>query len=172
MTLAAVPSAVNLARLLVRFNLYRWAFDAGFIRRVVAVAEKLVVHAVATTGVVEDEPLYAAAFDDLDVIVVRLRIFAGRVVVEVWDRTEAPPHEALATALAVTDAERWDFAVPLPGCRVVWCLVAPQPVAGVVEGWLPQRVPAPTRPGAGVRAAGPVNKELLERVLEGLRHVL
>ncbi len=176
LTLAAVPSAVNQARWLVRFDLGRWGFEAGFVRRVEVVAEELVVHAVATTGVTEDEPLYAAAFDDLDVLVVRLRTFAGRVVVEVWDCTEAAPHERLARSVAVAEAEWWDFAVPLPGRRVVWCVVAPECAAGDgAEGSLPQRVPAPARSGAGVAPAGwagSVDTALLCRVLDGLRRVL
>jgi hypothetical protein len=173
LTLAAVPSAVNQVRLLALVNLERWGFDAGFVRRVVTVAEEVVVHAVATTGVTEDEPLFAAVFDELDVIVVRLRTVAGRVVVEVWDRTEAPPHEDLAAGLAGAGVDRWDFAVPLPGRRVVWCVVAPEHAGGgVTDGSLPRRVPAPTRPGTGVSSARPVDPALLVRVLEGLHRVL
>jgi anti-sigma regulatory factor (Ser/Thr protein kinase) len=170
LTLAALPSAVNQARLLVELILTRWAFDKAFIRRVEAVADELVVHAVATTGVTDDEPLYAAAFDNLDVIVVRLRTFAGRVVIEVWDRTEAAPLELLAESAAVADAEHWDFAVPLPGRRVVWCVMSPACAAGDTrERSLPQRVPAPTRPGGDKPLATPVDTAVLLRVLDGLR---
>jgi hypothetical protein len=173
LTLAALPSAVNQARLLVELILTRWAFDKAFIRRVEAVADELVTHAVATTGVTDDEPLYAAAFDDLDVLVVRLRTFAGRVVVEVWDHTEAAPLELLTGSAAVADAEHWDFAVPLPGRRVVWCVMAPGCAAGDTgEGPLPQRVPAPTRPEVGMPQADPVepvDTAVLLRVLDGLR---
>src|SRR4051794_5286583 len=76
LTLAAVPSAVNLTRLLVQSDLTRWRFDEAFISRVGMVADDLVAHAVATTGVTADVPLFAAAFDALDVITVRLRAFA------------------------------------------------------------------------------------------------
>ncbi len=166
-----MASAVNLARLLVQFHLERWGFDAAFIRRVVALAEELVVHAVATTGVTQDEPLYAAAFDELDVIVVRLRTFADRVVVEVWDHTEDAPHDRLAISAAVADSERWDYAVPLPGRRVVWCVMAPQRAAGFAKESLPQRVPAPTRPRVGAPSADPVDTAVRLRVLSGLHRL-
>lgn len=165
LTLAAMPSAITLVRLLVQHDLAAWSFDGSFIRRVEAVAEELARHAVASTGITEDAPLYSAVFDDLRVIVVRLRAFDDRVIVEMWDQSDAPPDPGLGEKPAIAAAERWAYDVPLPGRRVVWCAV-------VSLTPLPRRTPrAIPPPDPQAQADSAFDTGFLHRVLDGLhRH--
>lgn len=161
--LAALPSAVNLVRLLVRHDLADWLYDDLFIRRVELVAGILAGHAVATTGITEIAPFYSEVFDDLRVIVVRLRAFDDRVVVEMWDQASASADPSLGRKLAEAGTEAWDYGFPLPGHRVVWCTV-------VAEPSLPRRVPSAAAHPVPAASVDPrVDTAFLRRVLDGLQ---
>lgn len=124
LVLAALPNTVPLVRLLVQHDLADWSFDDSSIRRVEAVAEELARHAVAATGIMTDAPLYSEVFDDLRVIVMRLRAFDDRVIVEMWDQSVDPPAPTLGVKSAIAASERWGYDVIVPGRRVIWCVVS------------------------------------------------
>lgn len=164
LTLAALPSAVTLVRLLVQHDLAEWSFDGSFIRRVEQVAEELAIHAVVTTGIIEAARRYSEMFDAPLIIVVRLRAFGDeRVIVEMWDQVNTPPDASLAQKLAVAGADAWDSERPSASRRVVWCTVT--------KASFPRRPPRvvapPSAPAAEIDPA--VDTGLLHRVLDGLR---
>jgi anti-sigma regulatory factor (Ser/Thr protein kinase) len=162
LTLAALPSAVPLVRLLVQHDLADWSFDDAFIRRVEQVAGELATHAVATTGITTDAPLYSEVFDDLRVIVVRLHAFSDRIVVEMWDQGNKPPDPSLDQKPAIAGAEAWGCDFPRPGQRVVWCAVA-------VEPPLPRRRPrAMEHPTSAAEVDVGFDTGFLRRILDGL----
>jgi anti-sigma regulatory factor (Ser/Thr protein kinase) len=78
LTLAATPTAVPLARALVRLSLNRWGF-----RGLVDDAE-LVVSELTTNAV-------QASSTDLALIRVRIGLFAATTRIEIWDRAEGKP---------------------------------------------------------------------------------
>lgn len=173
LTLAAVPSAVSCARMLVRQSLVHWQFDEEFVRAVERVTNELVIHAIATTGVIETAPFYDAVFDHLGLLFVRLRLSPERVLVEVWDCGELPPHPRLEGSRIIAATEEWGYDQPSCDKRVVWCVVSaiPDPQRGK-QTELPRRVPRPV-PRHDEMAPGAVSPDvdLLRRVLDGLRRI-
>jgi hypothetical protein len=145
--------------LLVQHDLAEWSFDESFIRRVERVAEELAWHAVVTTGITKAAPLFAEVFDDLQLIVVRLRAVKERVMVEVWDRGNALPAPSLATKPAIAAAVDWGYDIPLPNRRVVWCVLA-------AEVLLPQPAPRPTERPTSAKPG--FDTGFLHRVLDGV----
>lgn len=155
LTLAALPTAVTTVSLLVQHDLAAWSFDNTFIRRVEQVAEELAMHAVASTGITKEASL-------LRVIVVRLRAFDDRVIVEMWDQNNAEPDPTLGKKPAIAAAESWAYDIPKPGRRVVWCVVTLLPS-------LPKRTPgAVLPPDPGPQADPEFDTVFLHRVLRGL----
>lgn len=128
LTLAALPSAVNAVRMFVGHMFQRApAAIRDYVNRVEKAAVELVRHAVTTTGVTLDAPLYASAFDHLQLIEVCLRVTPARTVIEVCDHTGQPPHASLAAAAPIAEAEDWGCRVLGSQRRVVWCAVAAEP---------------------------------------------
>ena len=161
---------------MIRHNMSRWCVDHRFGARIEHAADDLVGHAVATTGVTLAAPLYAEAFDELDIIVVRLSESAGRVTLEVWDRGNQPPLPALLRSASLACADGWDFALPHRGLRVIWCVLTPD------SGPSPSRLspPLPRRPQSRHRRAddspspapGPQHDTaLLLRVIQGIDRI-
>lgn len=168
LTLAAIPSAVSCARLLVHKAFIGEHFTKDFVRSVEQVTDELVVHAVATTGVTVSGSFSAHAFDHLRLLVVRLQIRPRRVVVEVRDDSNEPPHPRLTASRAIRTVERWGYDLPAPGRRVMWCAIAIPPDSRV----LPRRVPRSTPRRAGRQVVGSVpDLALLRRVRDGLREL-
>lgn len=127
LTLAAVPNAVQSACSMIQHNVSRWRIHREFGARIEWAARELVAHAVATTGVTEKAPLYARAFDRLNILVVRLCEYDDRVMVEVWDRGSQPPPPSLAESASIAVVHDWDYALPGRDLRVVWCVLTPEP---------------------------------------------
>lgn len=172
LTLAAVPSAVTIARLLVQHSLVDWNIDRRVLVAVEEAAATLVSHAVETTGVSDHQPIYDEVFDDLGLINVRVRLVSEQVVIEVWDGGVEPPLDALARSRAITTSSDWGFDYSTPGRRVVWAaflMVAQEPEAETAV--LPRvRRPAPRIPGKQP-AAVMQDPEVLQAVLDGLRRL-
>jgi anti-sigma regulatory factor (Ser/Thr protein kinase) len=135
LSLAAVFTAVRYARRHVRRRLRQWGL-ASLADDAELVVSELVTNAVKFTGRPGQEPCWPGGGP----AIVRLRLlrFAGRVVIEVWDRddTVLTAQEAAATAeggrgLSIVSAlcDRWDCRYPGDGSKVVWCELVP-PHAG------------------------------------------
>lgn len=139
LVLAAVPNAVHSACWMIQHNVSRWRINREFGARIEWAARELVVHAVATTGVTEAAPLYAHAFDRLNILVVRLCEYDDRVMVEVWDRGNQPPRPSLPRSAWIEVVDDWDYALPGRDLRVVWCVLTPEPA-------LPRRQPTSNPP--------------------------
>jgi hypothetical protein len=171
LTLAALPSAINCARMLVSSTLRGWHLDKRCVKAIELATDELVVHAVATTGVTEALPLFNPAFDHLAQISITLRLTPQRAQIEVRDSGRTPPAPQLGQSRAIATSQDWGYDLPFPGKRVVWCTVPtlPQEDRDGTSG-LPRRTPRPIprRP-----VGGPVNAmrdpNLLRRVLDGLR---
>jgi hypothetical protein len=177
--LAALPSAVAAACRFVRYTLTEWQIDTDRTGRVEDAVRELVTHSVDTTGVDSAAPLYRDDYNRLQLIVVRLRLASDLLVAEVWDRTESPPQPRLGEHAAVLAMGDYDYAMPRPGRRVVWC--------STHTGSLPRRVPRPVRPPLAAAPdlppegvadlpplggrSGESTGDLLRRVLDGLHQL-
>lgn len=167
LTLAAVPSAVRCARMLVHQSLMDRRFAENFVQAVEEATDVLVMHAVEATGVTASGSFCDQAFDHLRLLVVRLEVDSERVIVEVWDRSNQPPDPRLGAVRAIRTAEQWGYGRPARGQRVVWCTVAMSPdKPGLV---LPRRVPRPVpRTPRGQTAERLPDLELLQRLRDCL----
>ncbi|MGH3567885.1 MAG: ATP-binding protein [Pseudonocardia sp.] len=168
LVLAALPSAVNCARLLVCSELTRYPLDRRCIDAAEQVMDELVTHAVKTTGVTADQPMYRAAYDHLGTIRVLLRLMAESLVIEVWDSSTEPPESSLGAAPGLSRSRDWSYHLPRSGGRVVWCVLSMfevQPDTVQFPALLPQRV----RQGLGNQSARIMRDPVvLQRVLDGL----
>ena len=173
LTLAALPSAIGCARLLVRSALKGWDLDPRCANAIETAMDELVVHAVATTGVIEDLPLYHPAFDHLSLISIKLRLTPDTAQIEVWDSGDLPPASQLSESSVIAACQRWGYDLPGAGKRVVWCLVATFPhMDRDTQAELPRRVPRPvSRPVAAEPVEAMRDPHLLERVRDGLRRL-
>lgn len=174
LTLAALPNAVSCARLLVRSALKDWDLDRRCTNAIEAAMNELVAHAVAATGVTDELPLYHSAFDQLTLISVKLRLTPHAAQIEVWDTGDLPPASQLSESAVIAACKQWGYDLPLPGKRVVWCVV---PMFAHTDGddqtGLPRRVPhpVPPRPVAAEPIEAMREPRLLERVRDGLRRL-
>jgi hypothetical protein len=173
LTLAALPSAIGCARLLVRSALKGWDLDPRCANAIEAAMDELVVHAVATTGVIEDLPLYHPVFDHLSLISIKLRRTPDTAQIEVWDSGDLPPASQLSKSSVIAACQRWGYDLPGPSKRVVWCLVATFPhMDRDNQAGLPRRVPRPVpQPVAAEPVEAMRDPHLLERVRDGLRQL-
>lgn len=154
LTLAAVPSAVGCARMLVHHTFLDANIDDEIVARLEHVTAELVNHAVKTIGVSDALPLYHQAFDHLALIVVRLRLTTRHALVEVWDRCNETPLPQLSQSHAIAMADDWGYMQTSPNTRVVWCVVATLSPMERETGadLLPKRVPRPRSPHAQRRS--------------------
>ncbi|OLF05543.1 hypothetical protein [Actinophytocola xanthii] len=114
-----------MVRLLVRKVLTPPAHDEALIAWVERVAEQLVAHAVATTGVIEEDlPFHAPAFDQLTTLTVYLHDRHDHVSVEVWDTGSTAPDPQLIQALNLGPCEHLHYALTPQlsprRSRVIW----------------------------------------------------
>ena len=116
LTLAAVPTAVVCARLLVRYQLQEWRISQQLVSTAERIAEILVTQAVATTGITELHPTFSKAYDHLTLLVIRLRLLAQSIVIEVWDSSPEPP-----TPFPSMAGVRSNYYPRRTGGKVVWC---------------------------------------------------
>lgn len=153
LTLAATPTAVPLARALVRLSLNRWGH-----RALIDDAELLVSE--LTTNAVQ-------ASDDLALIRAYIGLYADKVRLEVWDRADDKPQakdagdddeggRGLLLVEALSADWGWYARGELPG-KVVWADLLLPP--------LPVRIPAPL---GHVPHIEPTDLRLLERIRDGL----
>lgn len=149
LTLAALPTAVACARMLVRYALGQWGIRAVMDEAELVVSE-LVTNAVKTTGVMDTEPRWTA-LTDLALIKVRLVLTKSNLYVEVWDRDPSLPALKEPTldaengrGLFIVEAtcRRWDVFHPRSGGKVVWGEL-PIPHDTFTPAGLPKRRPAP-----------------------------
>jgi anti-sigma regulatory factor (Ser/Thr protein kinase) len=126
LSLAALPSAVRLARALVVTTLNKWDL-ADIASDAELVASELATNAVKATGIV-DASLPASAHAHLAMIRVGVVHRHTHVTVEVWDSDPKPPvlveagieDEGGRGLMAVDNlCTRWDH-YPLDGGKVVW----------------------------------------------------
>jgi anti-sigma regulatory factor (Ser/Thr protein kinase) len=175
LTLAAVPAAVGYCRELVRLGLDRWGLAA------LAADAELIVSELATNAVnaagLRDTDARCRAAEEVAAIHVRLMLFAGSVVIEVWDGEPAMPMPQDVTgeqesgrglAIVAAISARWSWFPAPPGGKVVWAELA-IPQHALTGAGLPQR----SRPG--VAAAGNQgairDRDLLRRVRRGLQNL-
>ncbi|MGH3759882.1 hypothetical protein [Actinophytocola sp.] len=172
LTLAALPSAVSCARLLVRSAALRLQLDARSTAAMEEITDALVIHSVVTTGVSEMGPLDGDAVMRLRLLVVRLRFMPDRAMVEVWDRSREAPHSRLGRLYAVQMADDWGFELFPSGQRAVWCATSLTFDTPNVLPALPRRIARRVTPIADDEPPlGAPDPALLKRVLEGLRRL-
>jgi anti-sigma regulatory factor (Ser/Thr protein kinase) len=142
LTLAALPNAISCARLLVRSALTGWDLDLRCTNAIEAAMDELVVHAVVTTGVTDELPLCHSAFDHLTLIFVKLRLTPHAAQIEVWDSGDLSPAPQLSESAVIAACKQWGYDLPLPGKRVVWCVV---PMFARTDGDDPTGLPGVNR---------------------------
>lgn len=172
LTLAAVPSAVTSARLLVQHSLMEWNVDRRVLVAVEEAAATLVSHAVGTTGVSDRQPTYDEVFEGVGLIKLRVRLISEQVVVEVWDDGVEPLLDELARSRAIDTSRDWGFDYPTPGRRVVWAAFRTAPYEPDAET---DTLPRVRRPTPGVPGEKPAtvmrDPKILRAVLDGLRRL-
>jgi anti-sigma regulatory factor (Ser/Thr protein kinase) len=89
LTLAAVPTAVKVARMFVDCTLKEWNLPA-LIDMVELLASEVVTNAVKSTGVLNEVPKWTA-LEGLSLIQIRLVLLEESVIFEVHDRDVTPP---------------------------------------------------------------------------------
>ncbi len=170
--LAARPSAVGLARLMVAAAVRRWGL-AGIAEESALIVSELVTNAVKATGSVAD----TLTWDQLrDVGMIKVQVARGDscLMVEVWDSdpaalpelTDAPGEAESGRGLVLVDAlsARWGH-YRMRGGKVVWASVDVPPLPVTAAG-LPQRARAQVEP---YEPSMRYDRELLNRVYDGLR---
>jgi len=173
LTLAAVPTAVGLARSFARYRLSQWGLHR-LINDAELVTSELVTNAVNATGTTNPRPRWSE-LHDLAPITVRLALTVDSLVIEVWDRDPRPPVSKDAAAvdeagrgLLIVSAlcRRWDYCFPESGGKAVWGeLAIPDPA--LLPSRLPRRHDPRLAPGRQVDDLP--DRAIMERVLEGLR---
>ena len=175
MTLAAVRTAVRLARLFTRQRLSQWGLNQ-LIGDAELVLSELVTNAVNATGTTNPSPRWSE-LHNLALITVRLVVTADSLVIEVWDRDPSPPTPKEAAeadeagrGLLIVGAlcRRWHYFYPESGGKAVWGeLVIP------AYDLMPSRLPKRCDPRLILsrQAQELPSVRTLERVLEGLRRL-
>jgi anti-sigma regulatory factor (Ser/Thr protein kinase) len=145
MTLAAVPTAVRLARLFTRQRLSQWGLNQ-LIGDAELVLSELVTNAVNATGMTNPRPRWSE-LHNLALITVRLVVTADSLVIEVWDRDPSPPipqqpeqADEDGRGLLIVDAlcRRWHYFYPESGGKAVWGELV-IPAYDLMPSGLPQR---------------------------------
>jgi len=172
-TLAAVPTAVGLARLFTRQRLSQWGLNQ-LISDAELVLSELMTNAVNATGTTNPTPR-GSELHYLALITVRLVVTANSLVIEVWDRDPSPPTPKEAAeadeagrGLLIVSAlcRRWHYFFPESGGKAVWGeLIIPD--QELTPAGLPKRYGPRLALAYQVRDMPSI--ETLERVLEGLR---
>jgi len=175
LTLAAVPTAVRLARLFVRQRLSLWGLNR-LINDAELVLSELVTNATIATGTTNPRPRWSE-LQNLAVITIRLVITADSLVIEVCDRDLSPPvlkqpeqADEAGRGLLIVDAlcRRWDYFFPESGGKAVWGELA-IPAHDLLPSGLPKRHDPRLTASRPIEAMPSI--ESLERVLEGLRRL-
>src|SRR5579859_3574699 len=145
LTLAAVPTAVRLARLFVRQRLSLWGLNR-LINDAELVLSELVTNATIATGTTNPRPRWSE-LHNLAVITIRLVITADSLLIEVCDRDPSPPvlkqpeqADEAGRGLLIVDAlcRRWDYFFPESGGKAVWGELA-IPAHDLLPSGLPRR---------------------------------
>jgi anti-sigma regulatory factor (Ser/Thr protein kinase) len=173
MTLAAVPTAVRLARLFACRQLSQWGLSQ-LISDAELVTSELVTNAVNATGTTNPRPRWSE-LHDLGLIRVRLVVTTDSLVIEVWDRDPNPPipqqpeqADEAGRGLLIVGAlcRRWHYFFPESGGKAVWAELV-IPAHDLMPSGLPRR--EQSRLMSVYQAEAVPSYETLERVLEGLR---
>src|SRR2546430_6916717 len=85
LTLAALLAAVGCARLLVRYDLAVWGISREHADTAELLVSELAANAVKAAGISHPNPVYRNFYDDIKLIVIRLRLVERKLVIEVWD---------------------------------------------------------------------------------------
>ncbi|MEV5413513.1 ATP-binding protein [Thermopolyspora sp. NPDC052614] len=178
MTFAALLTAVGCARLFVKYTLHNWRLEREHIETVELLASELVTNAVKSTGIADPHPAYTM-LNHLTLIHVRLLLFDGSVVLEVWDIDPTPPvmQEQTLDAeggrglfLVESMSRRWNYCHPKSGGKVVWCEIGTQQrLTEDDTAEFPRVLPRRKRYTGPFHPTEVMNDpELLRRVIEGL----
>jgi hypothetical protein len=165
LTLAALPSAVPCARLLVQHALSDWQLDHQLIDVTDALVGELVGHAIVSTGIVDPLPSYDDAFDHLTLLDLRLQWTPERLLIAVRDTGWSAPNVHRDLHQVLTHSEEWGWYRPKQGGRVIWCSLRTAPSASSlprrIRGAVPSQADEPPEPVRDV--------DVLQRVLDGLQ---
>jgi len=178
--LAPSLAEVGRARQFARYVLQARHIAADRIATAELLVSELVTNAVKVTSTMKPCPPCDAARDHIQPIVLRLRLVARIVAIEVADGSEQPPvlrqqdldsEEGRGLLLVESMSARWDYFRLSGGGKVVWCEldVARQVSASdrtVLLGSLPRRSRSSTRSARRLEAM--TDPVLLRRVRDGL----
>jgi hypothetical protein len=180
LTLAAVPTALSCARMFIRFTLQNWRIDRKHIETAELLVSELVSIAIEATGEPEPPPARHGPIRPLNLIRLRLLLFADSVVIEVWDSDPRPPmpqaprpdtEDSRGPALVARMSRQWNYYLARNGGKVVWCELGlvPMPADHAT-------IEFPRPLSRRKRYTGPVHPtevmndpDLLKRVLDGLQ---
>ncbi|SNQ46599.1 putative Histidine kinase-like ATPase domain-containing protein [Frankia canadensis] len=179
----ATATSAREARARGRHVLRAWHLDEETTSTTVLLISELVANAItASTSPYEEPEETGRNQTDRGFVSLRLSLSGPRLLLEVWDRADTPPHQqdqdltaesgrglVLVSALSA----RWSFYPTRGGGKVVWCeITLPRPQndgRGARSGQvLPRRTPPAGPPGPG---NGEQDPDLLRRVVLGLRRL-
>jgi hypothetical protein len=128
MLIAALPTAACRARAYTRWALRSWQLEA-MVETAELLVSELVTNAVkATVGVTC--PIPRGRDETEPSIHLCLSTFAEKLLIEVWDRCDDPPHRRTASdddengrglALVQALSKAWGYETLHSGGKIVWC---------------------------------------------------
>ncbi|MFJ3493343.1 ATP-binding protein [Streptomyces sp. NPDC086091] len=176
-TLVAVPTAAACGRAFVRDRLARWQVE-DLADDALLVASELVSNAVTAVGFGDRVPR-AWEITGRQVIGLQLRLVRADLFVEVWDGAAGLPEPCAAALdaeggrgllLVESVCRTWGVFRPAVGGKVVWAQI-PLPREPVFSGRTGEAPLLPRRPPDQATVHELAGTALLQRVLDGLRHL-
>ena len=174
------PAEVGRARQFVRYALQERQIAPGRIATAELLVSELVTNAVKLTSTMKPGLPCGTAGNDIPPIILRLRLAAGYLAIEVADSSEQPPvlrpqhpdsEEGRGLFLVESLSARWDYFRRSDGGKIVWCEldiargVTASDMTALLSS-LPRRSRSSTR--SARRLAAMTDPVLLRRVRDGL----
>ncbi len=129
--LATLPSAPFWARRFTNATLHAWQLWPETIETAELLVSELVTNAIQTSNL-KSEHGHISSIEQVECISLTLRLLAGRIIIEVFDKDPGPPVPAEADpesesgrGLMIVEAlsKEWGYLFPPAGGKTVFCVL-------------------------------------------------
>lgn len=172
LSFAAIRETVGCSRLYARYVLGQWRIPAEHMQTALLLVSELVTNAVCAGETPQRHPTHGDRPGSDSAITVRLLLYLGGIVIEVWDESPQSPvlkdqdldaESGRGLFLVESLSARWSYYYPQRGGKVVWCEIDIRDHE--LAGPLPKRL-LDSMPLRTIRFAN--DPVILRRLLEGL----